>query len=439
MRKLIFNDAFDYPEAEHLVKIVDNPDERRKIASAVTESWGQIEPVKNHTLIHLIALGAFEKTGSNLNFDAFEEDTCRKSHPTFVKKASLYRHHNSKVPHEQRDGDVLKSAYNDKMGRVELLIAANNDKCADWLGKLEKGGEAKFSMGWHCDHDICSICGNKASKPNEYCMHVKKGAAAPFGRNRILPDGRKCFVYNREGYWNDISYVDRGADMIAMDLAKVAGLDGSEPIGSAELAEFLEHRVLSTPKLAVAEKLSKIQKYIEAAGIQAKTCDSGKDLSESALRELQDKKPSEMFGALAKAAALLPFSEFIRLSSGSRYQEFEDLAKEAGLTLNESIRLELGDRSCVEAIASIHDFDPSDSYASLTQKTAAELLKFLASPEMQDDKIKSAALAEDICVDGKRPSKEARALVRQYLAYKVAFLTNVNADDEILFNALILN
>jgi hypothetical protein len=441
MRKLIFNDAFDYPEAEHLVKIVDDPQDRRKIASVVTDSWGEIQPVKNHTLIHLIALGAFEKTGSNLNFDAFEEETCKKSHPSFVKKASLYRHHNSKVPHEQRDGDVLKSAYNEKMGRVELLIAANNDKCADWLGKLEKGGEAKFSMGWHCDNDICSICSNKAKNASEYCMHVKKGAAAPFGRNKILPDGRKCFVFNREGYWNDISYVDRGADMIAMDLAKVAGIDISEPIGGAELAELLEHRILSTPKLAIAEKLSKIQKYIDAAGVALPKGNDKTNLSEAALRELQEKKPSDMFGALAKSGSLLSFRAFMKLASGSRYSDFEKLVKETERDLNECINVELKNASSIEAISSIHDYDPEMSKnITLTARTLSELNQFSVAPMWQEEKLKIATLnGENFDKPSKTPSSESRALVRQYLAYKVAFLTNVSADDEMLFNALALN
>jgi hypothetical protein len=440
MRKIVFNDSFEYPEAEYLVKIVDDPSDRRKIASSVRDSWGDIEPVKNHTLIHLIALGSFEKTGSNLNFDAFEEETCKRSHDTFVKKAKLYRHHNSKVPHEQRDGDVLKSAYNDKMGRVELIIAANNDKCADWLGKVEKGGEAKFSMGWHCDNDVCSICGNKAKTASEYCMHVKKGAQHPYGRNKILPDGRKCFVYNREGYWNDISYVDRGADMIAMDLAKIASLSSTEPVGGAELAELFEHRILSTSKLAIAEKLSKIQKYIQASGVATKARDKN-DLSESAIRELQEKKPSQMFGALAKSGALLSFDVFCKLSFGSKYKEFESVVKQASESFNQCLELELMDNACLDNIASIHDFDPDTAKnAGLTQNTISELIKFSIANEWQDEKIKIATLQNDIYDYSEMVvTPQARGLVRQYLAYKVAFLNFIDASEDTIFNALVLN
>jgi hypothetical protein len=442
MRKLIFNDSFEYPDAEYLVKIIDDPQRRDKIASSVRHSWGDIEPIKNHAIIHLIALGSFEKTGSNLNFDAFEEEVCKKSHPTFVKKAKLYRHHNSKVPHEQRDGDVIKSAYNEKMGRVELAIAANIDKCADWLGRVERGGDVKFSMGWHCDNDVCSICGNVSKAPSEYCIHVKKAAPHPFGRNKILPDGRKCFVYNREGYWNDISFVDRGADMIAMDLAKIAGLDPSEPMGGAELAELIENRILSTPKLAIAEKLSKIQKYIDAVGVNApKNVLDKTDLSESAIRELQKKNPKDMFGCLSKNASILPFRVFYKLASGSRYNDFKNLIDETEDVISECIRLELKEASSLEQIASIHDFDSSCSgNISITQNTKNEINKFILSSEVQDEKIKKAVLYNEELNDKKTSIKpESRAMVRQYLAYKVAALNDISANDDVIFNAFMLN
>lgn len=441
MRKLVFSDSFDYPEAEHLVKIVDDPQDRRKIASTVTDSWGEIAPIKNHTLVHLIALGTLEKTGFNLNSDGFEEETCRRSHHTFVKSASLYRDHNSKVPKEQRDGDVIKSAYNEKMGRVELVIAANHDKCSDWLAKLEKGNKVAFSMGWHCDHDICSICGNKAHNASEYCQHIKKNASAPYGRNRILPDGRKCGMINREGYWNDISHVGRGADMIAMDLAKIAGYDPSDILGGADLAELLEGRVLSTSKLAIAHKLSEMQKRVDAIGVKLPMANDKTDLSESATRELQEKAPKEMFGSLAKCGTVLSFRAFFKLASGSLFKDFESIIKSAEPVLRECVRRELKEASNLEAISSIHDFDPASSFGSpLTQNTLSELTQFSIEPTWQEEKIKMATLiGEYNTTENHVVAPQAQAFVRQYLAYKVALLEGVSANDEMIFNALALN
>ena len=38
-----------------------------------------------------------------------------------------------------------------------------------------------------------------------------------------------------------------------------------------------------------------------------------------------------------------------------------------------------------------------------------------------------------------KTKKQKQELVRQNIKYKVAFLTNVDVDDEILFSALVLN
>lgn len=440
MRKKVFNSSFDYPEAELLVQIVDNPDvARRKIASACRDKWGTIEPIKNHTLVHIIALGCFEKTGTNQNGDAFEEFICRNSHDSFTKRARLYRHHKSKIPDEQSDGFVPFSAYNDPMGRAELIIAANNDKCADWLDKVDRGGEVKFSMGWHCDGDYCSICDNFATKRAEYCQHVKKGASYPFGMNRILEDGRKCHVFNRDGYWNDISYVGRGADMIAMDLAKVAGIDDDEVISGAELAEIMEGGVLSSQKYAMAQKMSNIQKHVSAIGITPRAIDEA-DFSESTLRELQDKNPGEMFGALAKIGCILPFKAFYKLAAGSRYPDFKTIVENAVPHISQYIEKELKLAGSMSRLSSIHSYDPASGNTGLSQRAVDELLgKFAADPSLQEDKILSNSLSSIKVASDSTTTVEGQALVRQYLAYKVAALSEMDANNEVLFNAALLN
>jgi hypothetical protein len=249
-------------------------------------------------------------------------------------------------------------------------------------------------------------------------------------------------MINKEGYWNDISYVDRGADMIAMDLAKVAGIDSSEVLGGADLAELLENRILSTSKLAIAQKLSEMQKRIDAIGVKSINSPVDHiDLSESAVRELQDKSPKEMFGALAKSGSILSFKNFFKLASGSRYQDFELIIKQAEPILRECIRRELKEASNLESIASIHEFDPNTSInIPLTQGTTSELRQFSIEPTWQEEKIKMAALmtpTQTQCKSG--ATAQSQALVRQYLAYKVAVLESVSANDEMIFNALVLN
>jgi hypothetical protein len=70
----------------------------------------------------------------------------------------------------------------------------------------------------------------------DYCEHAKKQM------NKILPDGRKVFVYNDYPKFFDISFVFIGADKTAKVMMKIAGsgIGGFWDIGgSAELAEKL--------------------------------------------------------------------------------------------------------------------------------------------------------------------------------------------------------
>ena len=61
----------------------------------------------------------------------------------------------------------------------------------------------------------CSICNHVARNPSEYCEHVRKFAAPPYGMKAILPDGRRCGVYNDYPRFFDDSYVFVGAERSA--------------------------------------------------------------------------------------------------------------------------------------------------------------------------------------------------------------------------------
>ena len=148
-----------------------------------------------------------------------------------------------------------------------------------------------------------------------------------------------------------------------------------------------------------------------------------------------------MFGALAKSGALLSFDVFCKLSFGSKYKEFESVVKQASGSFNQCLELELMDNACLDNIASIHDFDPDTAKnAGLTQNTISELIKFSIANEWQDEKIKIATLQNDIYDYSEMVvTPQARGLVRQYLAYKVAFLNFIDANEDMIFNALVLN
>lgn len=136
----------------------------------------------NHSLIHLIAMGATDMYGPNRNGDSFykhaqkldlklpdwqrikladgsyheknaetfkdrTETGLYDRYKTFEKFANVYKHHKNK-PHrgDKIWGSVKAAAYNEPMERVELLAEVNNDEWKDDLQKLAEGKDTSWSM-----------------------------------------------------------------------------------------------------------------------------------------------------------------------------------------------------------------------------------------------------------------------------------------------------
>ena len=441
--KLVYNDAFNYGVDESLVKIVDDPDVMHsKVASAVRDSWGEMKPEKGKTLIHIIALGSFEKTGMNANADAFEEAVCRKSHEDFVKRARLYRHH-KKTAEASKDGDVVKSAYNDKMGRVELILSANNDKCADWLDKLEKNGSVNFSMGWSCtDGDICTICNNRAHKRSEYCDHLKKNASAPYGLGKVLPDGRQCGTYNRDGYWNDISFVDRGADMIAMDLAKIASIDMQETMGGAELYELFggEGEKISNKEKIASRVYDMFSKALQN-GTLSPICESH-PISDKTAADLLTNTPRQIFGYFNKKGYTMPFSLFCQCLSSHVSKEAANHIQNAQDYFHEYASDIYSDSDKMKLISKVGMFDSLPVVNIYLSSDSAKEFDKRANIVDNDEAMfvmVNNALNKEASYVGSPKTKVAKALVENYIAYKISAISNREVSDQMLFDSFLLN
>lgn len=442
--KIITPGSFDWSEDVILSSIADDPDVFRKTASSdIRAEWGHVDPIPGHSLVHLIALSDFEKTGCNRNGDAFEEQINAKLHPTFIKYAKLYRNHKtspkkgeSPKPGGYDEGFVVKTAHNKPMGRVELLVAASHDKCADWLGEMESGNPVAFSMGFNCLYDECSICGHKAKKPAFYCEHVKKNASAPYGMGRILGDGRKCFVFNRRGWFNDISKVGTGADMTAYDLQKVASLaeDLDHVPSGAELGELYIYRTgpVNTGKRAIALKLSDMEKRIPATGCLAveyadQTHEKVDKKTAEALTSAHS--PSDMFTYLGNLDVVLPFEEFFKVAMAGEFGDLEDDVHEAsrkvaaagGLFtwaienghLDEACANETYNRKRAtyfrvdnhKEASLVRNFSVDPAFARRREMDSVTKIAMLAQPEQKPE--------------GDLTPKQA-TLAREYLAYKLS-------------------
>lgn len=189
-----------------------------------------LEPEPNKTYVHILALGAGDYYGPNLNNDHFpwsglSHDCATTPHPylhgykTFLN-AHAFAHHVNKDPAKSY-GDVLVSVLNNRMKRVELIAAIDHERCErnggkDVLQKIHDGKYPSTSMGCRVPYDECSICGHKAKTRAQYCDHMK------LTPGKILDDGRKVFVYNQYPRFFDISFVFIGADRTSFVLEKLA-------------------------------------------------------------------------------------------------------------------------------------------------------------------------------------------------------------------------
>lgn len=423
MPKLILSGSFDWGnDCWKGATLVDDPDVLKKTASSpVVAQWGEIKPVKNASLIHLIALGARETTGPNRNGDGFKAAFLRETHPTFKEYGALYRDHINK-DFSKRDGEVIKTAYNEDMNRAELLVSADHEKCADWLPKVERDERVDFSMGFDCAYDVCEICHNKAKTKKEYCDDIKK-----LGMGKILPDGRKVCVDNPKGRFNDISKVGTGADMTAQSLRKAAGLDPfSEliiPTG-AELAELAGFKTAEfAAKKALVEKMSRMEKLIPVSAFKA---DEPKKVEPKTAAKLRAADPSVMFGELAKIACVLDFGTFMRLLMDDRYSEVESYAKEASPHSRNVFSVVSDNTDTLNAVLANSTYDANIKAARVLSdmERVGFLADFSIEPAIATDRLMKRAFsgAQIDLADSKPLSDPARRLLEEYAAYKLAAL-----------------
>lgn len=188
-------------------------------------------------LVHVIALGCDEMFGPNRNGDTFSIDTCRRFHPTFKKYARWYREHAHHDP-ERSYGVVKLSAFNERDGRIELIVALNATKEAAQRNKgliadkeielLESGKDVAVSMACKVAYDVCSGCGNRARNRSEYCTaSMCKYGGLRENIGRAFEDGHVLRAFNPEPKFFDISYVYRPADRIAYSIGVIKS--GSAP------------------------------------------------------------------------------------------------------------------------------------------------------------------------------------------------------------------
>lgn len=256
-----------------------------------------LKPRANAQYVLVNAMGAGEYWGANVNSDYFSEASLVHSpddwtglplldaikardwpygYPTFYNAKPFLHHRNKPGPPTNHPyfGEVELALWHPRMKRVELVLRIDKDLCISGGGtglwdKLKSGGFPDLSMGTKVPFDTSSITldqklynealatfNPKVHKyPGEAVLKFHKALIEKHGKGhgirglsvttkdydeytkanlgRILPDGRKVFVYNDFPNFFDISFVFIGADRTAKTMMKIAEMAELTPVARA--------------------------------------------------------------------------------------------------------------------------------------------------------------------------------------------------------------
>jgi len=207
-------------KGKHLFHLTDTSTDMTKIAGVtlpqdVTAFLSSYKPSGSDVDTYVTsAMGAGEHYGPNLNGDWFPQDMLERRHPTFVSHGKFFKYHQNKS-YNTSYGKVVFATYDKQMHKVVLIVEVYGDKLPDVKSRYDKGDPVFVSMGCAVPYDTCSICGNRAKTPANYCNHLTTE------RLRIRPDGKMPYMINPDGTFFDISYVIIPADRTAFFMHKL--------------------------------------------------------------------------------------------------------------------------------------------------------------------------------------------------------------------------
>ena len=351
--------------------------------------------------IHMIAIGATEAYGPNRNGDGFKEATCRKYHDTFIKHARWYRNHKNKDP-QQSYGLVKASMFNEKMKRVELIVALNATKEAAARNKglvadkeMQKiaSGDDNWGVSMACKvaHDVCSGCGNKARNRDEYCTEdMCKYGGCKSNLTKVAEDGHVLHVDNPNPTWFDISDVYRPADRIAWVVGHYKAASGIYVAGGAELAELAG--VGASIGVLSGDLSPDITKMVEVAIKMAELEKTAKEFSPILLAAIHDRVKPLSFWKQASSNNSYPWSACAKQGILVSVEDWlvakghDKVAKEVKKRLPGVFTKLIGDVSTIEK-ATDKNSDPEKSIS--TEKQNLESCKMAAAHSLSPNNLEA--------------------------------------------------
>ncbi len=458
---------------------VDRAEFIKRASASLLQELDQLREkvASDETLVHLLAMGATEDYGANRNGDGFRRCTCQNYHPTFVKYARFYRNHKNKNP-QKSYGHIVKSAWNNPMKRVELLVALNStDEAARRnqglladreMEKLAMGKDIPVSMACKVAYDVCSYCGNQAPTVEDYCRGMHQGGLCKAGGLKdnigalVEIDGgiHQLHADNPHPTFFDISHVIRPADRIAYitgALEKAAAARGGV-IKSAELAREMgltvpyelmvdghqpsrvQHLVKLAYQLADMEtEIAQGNPPVPVAFVTAFAPVVQGGEAPMPLPPMFREKFALAMRALVDQRICLPLDRFVEVVAGQPREKAAEIAEVAARQLPGIYTRLLGDGTLPERIQG-SQFSPADAeappqYAGWAAKLAADLS---LKSHYVEARVTRAALHQEEAGDLRQSLGHEKVashedptgrLAEEYALYKLAFLGSVPDND----------
>ena len=264
----------------------------------------------------------------NDNNDSWETKELLGDYKTF-KRATTFVEHDQRL--ENAKGkciDVIARDMGDTI-LVDVLFSVDR-RHKDLVANIENGIINAVSMGCSTAKTICSICGNVATSPEQYCDHVKMGNK---GRMYRCDDGktRKAAEICRENTFFDVSLVANPA---------FAGAIFRKILSSSEVSNHLLANILN----------SKIEAFnLDNGETLLKAASKETDITNIALKpdgKIEIKTGSQVYitGNLSQDE-IQNIKSFVIQADGTSKEE-----KSASITLNKIIEKLFGKKQATHPI-----------------------------------------------------------------------------------------
>ena len=146
----------------------------QRTASAAKIGSFEYEPATDGNYLY-VAVRACTADVPNLNFDMLPSWELETAYETF-RGASVFLNHDNSDPAKAR-GVVVDAKYHDEDPDdkwVEILMEMDEDRCPRLCSLIRSGEIDTVSMGCNIQSSTCSICGNVAEYPFQYCQHIQQ-------------------------------------------------------------------------------------------------------------------------------------------------------------------------------------------------------------------------------------------------------------------------